>query len=161
MRCRAHQPHRGEHEQQTFQTNRTSAISLPLLTSVLWAPAANATSTWRAKGNGSQFSVSWTEYDLDDLLNIPGNVHLGYPSGYDEQYGIFFYGNVTDFECDPGAVPWGGGHGVQEVVAKGQQSADPGPRSGALFRQKPQHMAGVFPGLYDLRVYGHQLNGPT
>lgn len=103
-----------------------SAMSLALLTSVLWAPAANAGSTYRAKGNGSQFWVSWTEYDPDDLLNIPGNVHVGYLSGYDEQYGIFFYGNVTDFECDPGEVPWGGGHGVEEVVAEGQQSADAG-----------------------------------
>ncbi len=103
-----------------------SAMSLALLASVLWAPAANAGSTYRAKGNGSQFWVSWTEYDPEDLLGIPGNVHVGYLSGYDEQYGKFLYGDVTDFECDPGEVPWGGGHGVEAVVAEGQLSADAG-----------------------------------
>ena len=103
-----------------------SAMSLALLASVLWAPAANAGSTYRAKGNGSQFWVSWTEYDPKDLLGIPGNVHVGQLSGWDEQYGVFLNGTVADFECDPGEVPWGGGHGEEAVVAEIQLAADAG-----------------------------------
>lgn len=114
-----------------MNTNRTKrtiapAMALALLTTVLWAPAASAGSTYRAKGSGSQFWINWTEYDPDDTLGIPGNVHVGYLSGYDEQYGTFFYGNVTDFDCDPGEVPWGGGHGGETVVFEGQASADAG-----------------------------------
>lgn len=93
---------------------------------MLWAPAANAGSTYRAKGDGAQFWISWTEYDPKDILRLPGNVHVGYLSGYDEQYGTFLYGNVFDYECDPGEVPGGGGHVAETVVFEGQQSADAG-----------------------------------
>jgi hypothetical protein len=104
----------------------TSTMSLALLASILWAPAAGADTIYRAKGTGSQFWISWTEFDPDDLLRLPGNVHVGYLSGYDEQYGTFLYGNVTDFDCDPGEVPGGGGHGGEAVIFEGQASADAG-----------------------------------
>ena len=60
--------------------------------------------------------MSWTEFDPDDLLRLPGNVHVGYLYAESGPYGSYFYGNVTDFDCDDGEVPWGG-HGV--VVDEG------------------------------------------
>lgn len=87
----------------------SSAVAVP----------ADAGST-RTSGTGRYLDVGWTEYDPDDLLGLPGNVHIGYLYVDSGPYGSWAYGNVTDFDCDEGEVPWGGGHvGIEHVVAEG------------------------------------------
>jgi hypothetical protein len=66
----------------------------------------------RTSGTGEYLNLSWTEYDPDDVLGLPGNVHIGYLYLDRGPYGTYFYGNVTDFDCDEGETPYGGGHGV-------------------------------------------------
>ncbi|NNF56400.1 MAG: hypothetical protein HKN03_18385 [Acidimicrobiales bacterium] len=82
---------------------------------LLPAPVAAGNSTVKSKGTGSSFNISWTEYDPDNLLGLPGNVHIGYLYAESGPYGDYAYGGVTDFECDPGESPWGG-HGHSVVV---------------------------------------------
>ncbi len=89
--------------------------ALAVMATLVWAAPAGA-EVFRSRGTGQQFFVSWTEYDPDDALGILGNTHVGYLSGWSDQYGTYFWGNVTDFECEEGEVPWGG-HGVVEAVA--------------------------------------------
>lgn len=82
---------------------------------LLPSPVAAGNSTVKTKGTGSSFNISWTEYDPDDLLRLPGNVHIGYLYAESGPYGDYTYGGVTDFECDPGESPYGG-HGHSVVV---------------------------------------------
>lgn len=103
----------------TARARRTiaTATTLGLLAmAVVASPAAAA--DYRQVGEGRQFYTSWTEYDLDDSLGLPGNVHLGYLSGWSDQWGTYMYGNVTDFDCDEGEIPGWGGHGIEETVSK-------------------------------------------
>lgn len=86
-------------------------ITVPLVA----GGVAGADST-RTRGQGRSLDVSWTEYDPDDLLRLPGNVHIGYLYAESGAYGEYVFGSVSDFECDPGEVPWGG-HGIVEAVA--------------------------------------------
>ena len=101
-----------------FPTRKAAAAALLIgLTAPLIAVSAvDASSRTRTSGTGESVDVSWTEYDPDDLLGLPGNVHVGYLYVYSGPYGSFIGGNVTDFECAPGQTPWGGGHHVTEVV---------------------------------------------
>ncbi len=71
--------------------------------------------TIRSSGTSQNIDVSWIEYDLDNVLGLPGNTHVGYLYAYGGQYGTFIGGNVTDFDCDPGEKPWGG-HGIAVAV---------------------------------------------
>ena len=82
----------------------------PLIVS---SPAAAVVT--RTSGTSQGIDVSWTEYDPDDVLGLPGNVHIGYLDAEQGRYGSYVFGNVTDFECGEGETPWGG-HGVVEVV---------------------------------------------
>lgn len=101
----------------------TSAIALGALTAVMIAPPV-AADEYRTNGSGRQFWTSWTEYDLDDSLGLPGNVHVGYLSGWSDQYGQYMFGNVTDFDCDEGEIP-GYGHGIEEgIVDDGARAAE-------------------------------------
>ncbi len=80
------------------------------------APIAESRSVTRTKGTGWWFDISWTENDPDNLLGLPGNVHVGFMFGYDDQWGRYIFGNITDWECDPGETP--GGHGFAAVVVE-------------------------------------------
>lgn len=75
-------------------------------------PAPAGATVTRTSGTGQYVNLSWTEYDPDDVLGLPGNVHVGYLYVEQGPYGSYVYGNVTDFDCDEGEVPYGGGHGV-------------------------------------------------
>lgn len=79
-----------------------------MVTSVGVGPAAS--STIRTSGDTVQMDISWTEYDPDDILRLPGNTHVGFLSYFEESFGAFMFGQVIDYDCDPGEVP-GGGHG--------------------------------------------------
>lgn len=87
-----------------------ATILIGLTTPVLLTSSVGAWSQ-RTSGSGTSLDIGWTEYDPDDLLGLPGNVHVGYLYAYSGPYGTYIEGNVTDFECDEGEVPWGG-HGV-------------------------------------------------
>lgn len=102
----------------------TAATAVAILASLVISPAAGASST-RTSGTGYSLSTSWIEYDPDNLLNLPGNTHVGYLGVWISQWGTFFYGNVIDWECDPGEIPWGGhGEGGDVVVDDGALIAD-------------------------------------
>ena len=78
----------------------------------------------RTSGSGQNIDVSWTEYDPDDLLGLPGNVHIGYLYADSGPYGSYVSGSVSDFDCDEGETPWGGGgHGIaEEIVDDGAEA---------------------------------------
>lgn len=90
------------------------AVALGVITPLIVSSPAAAVVT-RTSGTSQGIDVSWTEYDPDDVLGLPGNVHIGYLYAEQGRYGSYVFGNVTDFECGEGETPWGG-HGVVEVV---------------------------------------------
>ncbi len=94
-----------------------TAVTAVLLMGMLLAPSASARAV-RTGGTGQHFYVSWVEVDLTDALGLPGNVHVGYLSAYSDAWGTYFYGSVTDFDCDEGEVWWGGAHGFTEEVVE-------------------------------------------
>jgi len=94
----------------------STTVAVAVLAIVATAVPVGA-DTIRSRGSGQHFHTSWTEYDPDDILGLPGNVHIGYLSAWTDQYGTYSYGGVTDFECDPGESPWGG-HGVVEAIVE-------------------------------------------
>ncbi len=96
------------------------ALLIGLASPLLYASSAGAQTT-RTSGTGTNIDISWTEYDPDDLLGLPGNVHVGYLYAYSGSFGSFIGGNVTDFDCDEGETPFGG-HGV--AVAVVEEAAD-------------------------------------
>lgn len=93
-------------------------IALSGLVPIAIGLPASAGST-RTSGVGTSVYLSWTEYDPADQLGLPGNVHIGFLHAENGPYGQYVFGNVTDFDCDPGETPWGGGHGTAEVVDDG------------------------------------------
>ncbi len=78
------------------------------------APIAESSGVTRTRGNGWLFDINWTEKDPDDLLGLPGNVHVGFLFGTEDQWGRWFWGAITDWDCDPGEVP--GGHGFAQAL---------------------------------------------
>lgn len=82
-------------------------------------PAQAGAVVTKTSGTGQNMNLSWTEYDPDDLLGLPGNVHIGYLYADSGPYGTYVSGNVTDFECEEGESPYGG-HGLNgHVVDEG------------------------------------------
>ena len=64
-----------------FPRSKPAMVSLTvvgLVSPILLSSSVGATVT-KMVGNGVSVSVSWTEYDPDDLLGLPGNVHVGVP----------------------------------------------------------------------------------
>ena len=94
-----------------------------MLTMAVIASPAGAANANQA-GEGRDFYTTWTEYDLDDTLGLPGNVHVGFLSGFSDQWGTYMYGNVTDFDCDEGEIP-GHGHGHEDqIVTEGTRAVE-------------------------------------
>ena len=109
-----------------FPRSKPAMVSLTvvgLVSPILLSSSVGATVT-KTVGNGISVSVSWTEYDPDDLLGLPGNVHIGYLGAEDGPYGTYFYGSVTDFDCDEGETPYGGHFMHEEIVEVGADAAD-------------------------------------
>lgn len=96
------------------------ALIVGLVSPFLFASSAGARSM-RTSGTGTNIDISWIEYDPDDLLGLPGNVHVGYLYAYSGSWGSYIGGSVTDFDCDEGEIPYGG-HGV--AVAIVEEAAD-------------------------------------
>ncbi|MBT8198958.1 MAG: hypothetical protein KJO36_00440 [Acidimicrobiia bacterium] len=110
----------------TPSAKRTTAAvtTVAILASLLISPAAGASVT-RTSGTGYNVSTSWVEYDLEDRLGLPGNTHVGYLGIWISQWGTHFYGNVIDWECEEGEVPWGGhGEGGEVVVDDADKIAE-------------------------------------
>ena len=81
------------------------------------APLTERTTTTRTFSN---LGVDWTENDPGNLLNLPGNVHQGYLGVQGDGTKTHLYGQIDDWQCDPGEVPGGhgqpGGEGVCDLV---------------------------------------------
>lgn len=95
--------------------SRTTRFAAPALACLAVAAMASPASAGLPDGSSSVRSgerafVSWTELDPSDVLTLPGNTHVGNLSIDDGAYGSFAYGEIADFQCEPGQVP-GGGHG--------------------------------------------------
>ncbi|NNE11657.1 MAG: hypothetical protein HKN41_05360, partial [Ilumatobacter sp.] len=90
-------------------------LALGLLVPLVGGSGVDAGST-RTKGTGRSINLGWTEYDPDDLLGLPGNVHVGYLWMENGQWGDWGWGGVVDFDCEPGEVPWGHGGGHEAVA---------------------------------------------
>lgn len=108
-------------EMMSGNRSRRGALGAVLVLSVGASPAfvgsVGAQTITRTKGTGSNVNLSWTEYDRDDVLGLPGNVHVGFLYADAGPYGSFIGGNVFDFDCDEGETPFGGhGFGHEEIV---------------------------------------------
>lgn len=87
------------------------ALAVPLAAVTLVAPAGAAPpDTYSSRTSGGQAFAQWTEYDVDDDLGLPGNVHVGYLSVYQQPGYTDVSGAVEDYDCKEGEVPGGGGH---------------------------------------------------
>ena len=84
-------------------------VALPAAVAVAPASAAPKDGSSTRSTGGNAF-VEWTEHDLGDQLRLPGNTHVGYLSYYAMTDFSDVYGQIQDWQCDPGEVP-GGGHG--------------------------------------------------
>lgn len=115
-----------------MSVRRTALVGGPVLALALGVPLlvtpAEAGVT-RTSGNGTNFDVSWTEYDPLDVLRLPGNVHVGYLFSSSGPHGRFVSGGVDDFQCDPGESPFGGDHNaaiadeVADIAGEAEQDA--------------------------------------
>lgn len=109
--------------------SRRGALGAVLVLSVGASPAfvgsVGAETVTRTKGTGSSLNLSWTEYDRDDVLRLPGNVHVGFLYAESGPYGSFIGGDVFDFDCDEGEVPFPGhGFGIEQIVDEASDVVD-------------------------------------
>jgi len=116
-----------QHNQNKIISLLAVGVALAISSAASAAPAAAATTVTKTSTTGQNVSLSWTEYDPDNLLGLPGNVHIGYFYADQGPYGSYAFGNVTDFDCEEGESPYGGGHGVvgglvKDVVDSGQDT---------------------------------------
>ena len=86
-------------------------LAVPLAAVTFVAPAGAAPpDTFSSRTSGGQAYTQWTEYDAGDQLGLPGNVHVGFLSVYQQPGFTDVFGTVEDYNCDEGEVPGGGGH---------------------------------------------------
>ena len=108
----------------------TAAIAAPVTVALLAAPAS-AGSSFYSRTTGKTASANWIQVDHDAAGNpiprgtvpVTGNVHVGSLSVYEVSRGNpEVYGEIFDFDCEPGFLPQGGGgHGF----AKPEPEPDP------------------------------------
>lgn len=96
----------------TIRAGLASVAAMALLLPLAGTAAAGSSS--HGKSSGQTASADWVEYGQLPG-GVAGNVHVGflyvdaYSSGQADVFGV-----VTDWSCDPGEVPGGGGHGGVE-----------------------------------------------
>jgi hypothetical protein len=78
------------------------------MTALASSAAADRPDSGSSVRSGERAFVSWTELDAEDKLGLPGNTHIGFLSIDDGAFGSFAFGDIQDFDCDPGEEP--GGH---------------------------------------------------
>lgn len=96
------------------------AVLAAASTALAAAPAAVAgpPSSTSSKTTGGQASAQWTEVDLGDALGFPGNTHVGYLGVYQQPGFTSVYGDVKDFQCEPGqSLPTGHGEPAGDTCA--------------------------------------------
>lgn len=61
-------------------------------------------------------TTDWTQWDGTPVGSSPfGNVHVGFLSAEETSKGLAdVYGAIEDYDCEPGELPGGGGHFVEE-----------------------------------------------
>lgn len=86
------------------------------------AGPATAGSSGFSRSSGRIATVDWIEVDdADENVDLPGNTHVGWMEVSESSGGAEIWGYITDYECDPGESPYGGGHGV---VAEEEEPAE-------------------------------------
>lgn len=93
--------------------SRTTRVVVPALACLAVTAMASPASAGRPDSStsvrsGERASVSWTELDPADTLRLPGNTHVGDLQVEDGSFGSFAFGQILDYQCDPGEVT--GGH---------------------------------------------------
>lgn len=81
---------------------------VPLAALAVTVPA-EASTRWTFRSANDVASADWIEYGT--LAGVGGNVHVGFLEARTSSSGGEVFGKVTDYDCDPGEVPGGGGHG--------------------------------------------------
>ncbi len=76
------------------------------------APAASAGSSWKYRSSGKAAQSWWTQVDGTPTGGPFGNVHIGWLYVYETSTGLGdAFGFIEDYDCEPGKLPNGGGHG--------------------------------------------------
>lgn len=95
------------------QRRATAAIAFTLALLLLLAGAspADARSSFMERTSGSSADTYWTQVDGVPAGTSPlGNVHIGSLYAYETTKGkAEVYGNITDWDCEEGELPWDGG----------------------------------------------------
>lgn len=92
-------------------TSGLAAAVCAVVPLVAVAAPAEAGTRWQMRASGSFATVDWVE--MGELPGgVPGNVHLGNLSVEGDKL-ISAFGFVTDWTCEEGEMPTGGGHGEE------------------------------------------------
>ncbi|PPK93801.1 hypothetical protein CLV92_10977 [Kineococcus xinjiangensis] len=101
----------------SVRTTLTAATAALVLPGVLVATAGQAAAAPKdsasSKRTVSSAFVDWTEEDRDNVLGLPGNVHVGFLKIKSTTQYTKVWGQIIDFECAPGELP--GGHGEEST----------------------------------------------
>jgi hypothetical protein len=91
-----------------------AAAAVPTMVVGLTAPA-DAASKWHYKSTDTTAYADWVEWG--ELPGVGGNAHTGYLEVSQSGSGAQVWGVVTDYQCDEGEIPGGGGHGGHALEA--------------------------------------------
>ncbi len=91
------------------------AAAATILSIAAASPAAAAPKdSFQSRMSGASAKAQWIEYDYNNDLGAPGNVHVGFLEAYKGSWGSDVWGVIEDWQCDEGEVPGGGGgHGEE------------------------------------------------
>ncbi len=92
----------------------TALLIVALVATAAAAPAALAGSQFMYKSSSKGAQTYWTQVDGTDLGTPFGNVHIGWLDVYETSKGkgdAFI--SIIDWDCLPGTLPSGGGHGEE------------------------------------------------
>ncbi len=97
----------------TARRAAAAAVALASLALTAGPAAAAPPDSYASRTSGASADAEWTEYDPDDVLGAPGNVHSGFLKAYKNAEGTDVFGWIEDWQCDAGEVPGYGGHGEE------------------------------------------------
>lgn len=94
----------------------SAALAAALLLTALTPGTAEASSFYQYRESGRAAQADWTQIDGTEPGTTPfGNVHVGYLDVRETSKGKgTVWGEIADFDCEPGELPGHGGHGFVE-----------------------------------------------
>lgn len=94
----------------------SAALAAALLLTTLTPGTADARSFYQYRESGRAADAQWTQIDGTEPGSGPfGNVHVGYLEVRETSKGEgSVWGEIADFDCEPGELPGHGGHGFVE-----------------------------------------------